>query len=71
MLEAVEQFNQERQSRADEWYDIIDGMLDDGFYQYARGTLEGIRDYILDNNNVTDAQIKAVKNIQEHPGNEY
>lgn len=43
----------------------IDRMLDDPDYEFAKQTLEGIRDRIKTGGHVTAKQIKAIMNIKQ------
>ena len=47
----------------EELLDEIDEMLEEEIYEFAVDTLEGIRDWVSDNEHCTEAQKDAVKNI--------
>lgn len=47
--------------------DEIDSMLDSPEYEYATDTLEGIRDWVKENQCYTLKQLEAVTNIREAP----
>ena len=49
----------------EEYRDILDEMLLDPNFEYADETLTGIRDWIVDNEHITEGQKSAVLNIQE------
>lgn len=54
-------------SRCD-WEDVlerIEEMLGDSDYDFARDTLEGIREWVEDEEHVTERQKTAVDNIYE------
>lgn len=54
-------------SRCD-WEDVlerIEEMLGDSDYDFARDTLEGIREWVEDKEHVTERQKTAVDNIYE------
>lgn len=49
-----------------EWEELADEiceMLDDPEYEFALGTLEGIRNWIVKNEHCTEGQKEAVENI--------
>ena len=49
-----------------EWENLleqIDEMLEEEDYEFASDTLQGIRDWVSDNEHCTDAQKEAVDNI--------
>lgn len=48
----------------EEYRDKIESMLDGGGHRWAEDTLEGILDWITDNEHVTDKQKTAVENIE-------
>lgn len=43
----------------------VEGLIDEEHVQYARDTLEGIMETVKKRNHVSDAQWKAVENIDE------
>lgn len=47
-----------------EFIDLIDDMLLDERYNFAEDTLSSIRDWVSDNEFITDNQITAIKNIE-------
>ena len=68
MIDAVEKFIKKNINRADEYKEIIEGMLADyDAYHYAEATLLGILDYIEANDVITPKQIEAVENIKNSP----
>jgi len=68
MSNALEQFLGKYSKRAEEYQEIIEGMLSRwDAYGYAEQTLISILDYIEENDNITDAQVQAVENIKEKP----
>lgn len=71
MSDILSSFINKKSSLAKRWKEIIDEMVSDGRYAYAEETLVGIYEYIEENNDVTDAQIQAVKNIKDKPNNSY
>lgn len=49
-----------------EWVDqldAIDDLLEDERYEFAQDTLEGIREWVEENEHITDGQKKAINNI--------
>lgn len=69
MNNALEQFINKNSDRAEEYKLIIEDMMGDySSYHYAESTLLGILDFIEQNDNITDAQVKAVENIRDNPG---
>ncbi len=46
----------------------IDAMVDSGDFAWARETLEGISEGILENRSVTTAQRNAIDNIRQSKG---
>jgi hypothetical protein len=48
-----------------EWFiDSIDEMLESDDYDFANDTLEGIRASVVKNQNVTEGQKNAIRNIR-------
>lgn len=45
--------------------DQIDELLDSGDYEFARETLEGILEWVLDNRHITKRQQQAIENIMK------
>ncbi|MHA1592368.1 MAG: hypothetical protein ACTSUP_07855 [Candidatus Heimdallarchaeaceae archaeon] len=43
----------------------IDETIDDPDYEFAYDTLEGIREWVVDNNHCTESQKEAVMNIMD------
>ena len=69
---SLEQFINKNSTRAEEYKDVIEDMLASGNrYTYAESTLVGILEYIEENDNITDAQIRVVGNIKDEPSNRY
>jgi len=51
-----------------EWEDLvadIDELLDDESAEFATDTLEGIREWVVKNEHCTEAQKRAVRNIED------
>jgi hypothetical protein len=67
MSGVLEQFINKNSDKAEKWKDIIEEMFSSRRYDYADDTLEGIMDYIEENDSITDKQIEAVKNIKARP----
>jgi hypothetical protein len=53
----------------DETLDRIDELLNDDSLEWASDTLNGIRDWVEDNEHVTPGQSNAVENIAEKSKN--
>jgi hypothetical protein len=43
----------------------LDDMIEDRRYEKAQTTLNGISDFVVDHNHITERQILAIKNIKE------
>ena len=72
MDDLLQKFINKGKRRADEYSQIIEGMMGDySAYHYAEGTLLGILDYIEDNDAITDAQVEAIENIKQKPSKGY
>lgn len=68
MNEVLEQFLNKNSKQAKEYKETIEKMLSrNDAYGYAESTLIGILDFIEENDNITESQIKAVENIKEKP----
>lgn len=68
MSNALEQFLDNGQTRAEEYREIIEDMMSDwSAYGYAEATLISILDYIEENDFITDGQVRAVENIKQKP----
>lgn len=48
--------------------ETISEMLDDERYEFAIDTIEGIQDWVLDNEHCTENQETAIKNMKESVG---
>ena len=49
------------------WEDLvqfIDELLEEEDYEFASDTLEGIKEWVIDNEHCTEAQLEAVDNIE-------
>lgn len=48
----------------DAWIRVIDRMLGEPEYEFARETLEGIREWVEEEARITAKQINAIQNIR-------
>lgn len=46
------------------WIKQIDRLLSDQRYGWAKETLEGIKERVQENKNISERQIQAIKNIR-------
>ena len=68
----LEQFINKKAKRAEKYREIIEEMMCDySAYNYAESTLLGILEFIDEEDNITDAQVQAVKNIRKKPSEGY
>lgn len=49
----------------EKYRDMIEDMQADSAYDWAQDTIEGILDWIVGNEHITDNQITAIENIWE------
>ncbi len=47
-----------------EYRDKIEEMVESGRYDFALDTLEGIYDWVFEHDDITEAQMQAVDNIE-------
>lgn len=55
---------EERSVEVQAYIDLLDEMLLNEDYDFATDTLVGIRDWVSDNNHITEKQIVAIQNIR-------
>lgn len=67
MSNPIDDFLNKKKSKANEYLEILEGMLNSGDYIYAEHTLADIYSFIEKENHITDAQIQAIENIKEKP----
>lgn len=70
-MEALDDFLDKRKQLAIKWAVRIQKMIDSSQFDYAIDYLESVAKYIENNNQVTEKQIQALKNIEDHPANIY
>lgn len=49
--------------------DLCEEMMNDSDYDFAMDTIEGIHDWIEENETVTEKQVEAIQNIHTRGGN--
>jgi len=68
MSDALQEFLNKNSKRAEEYQEVIEGMMGDWErYGYAQSTLIGILEFIDEHNSITDNQVQAVENIRANP----
>lgn len=71
-MNALEEFLNKKSAPARKYKPILEGMLEDtDSYAYAYETLSGILAYVEDNDEISEAQIRAVEHIRAKPSRAY
>lgn len=67
MNNALQSFINKNSTKAQQYHDIIEDMLESNRFRYAEDTLYGILKFIQENYSITEKQIEAVENIKNEP----
>lgn len=73
MNDVLSGFLEKKSNGAKDMKEVIQMMLADyqGRWDYAADTLESILDWVGESGTITDAQIRAIGNIQDKPSDPY